>query len=363
MFGGAIRAACWGLGLAVVLALAASARADDPFYKGKRLTLLINFAAGGPTDIEGRLFAKYVVKYIQGQPGIIVQNMDGAGGIVGAKYLGEVAPRDGTMIGYVTGTGFMYALDPDRFRVDFKTYGFLAYQPGTTIHYVRTDVPPGLKEAADIIRAKGLIGGGLSVDTPKDLRMRLALDMLGVPYKYVTGYRSSPPARLALERGEINMFSESPPSYRSVIAPGMVAKGEAIPVFYDPGYDGQAFSVPKQVEGLAILPFHELYQKIKGTPPSGRLWDVYRTILSADGAMQRQIVLPPAAPPAAVAALRAAIGRLNADLDYAREAEQSFGYVPQWEVGPDIEGKVRRALSTDPEVRVFLADYMKNPPK
>ena len=70
-----------------------SSRADDPFYRGKRITLLINFASGGPTDIEGRLFAKHVGRHIEGQPSIVVQNMEGAGGIVGAKYLGEVAPR------------------------------------------------------------------------------------------------------------------------------------------------------------------------------------------------------------------------------------------------------------------------------
>src|ERR1700694_6106731 len=84
------------IGLCALLAVAAAtneAHADDPFYKGRRLTLLINFAAGGPTDIEGRLFAKYLARHIEGQPNIIIQNVDGAGGIVGAKYLGEVAPR------------------------------------------------------------------------------------------------------------------------------------------------------------------------------------------------------------------------------------------------------------------------------
>jgi hypothetical protein len=69
-----------------------------------------------------------------------------------------------------------------------------------------------MKEPADIVKAQGLIAGGLSADTSKDLRLRLGLDMLGVPFKYVTGYRSSPPARLAMQRGEINMFSESPPA-------------------------------------------------------------------------------------------------------------------------------------------------------
>src|SRR6202163_1392091 len=154
-----------GLVPAALLGLAASAQADKPFYKGRRLTLLINFAAGGPTDIEGRLFAKYLARHIEGQPNIIIQNMDGAGGIVGVKYLGEVAPRDGSMAGYFTGTAFMYALDPERFRVDFKTYEFVATQPGTTVHFARTDIAPGLKEPADIAKAKGLIVGGLSVDT------------------------------------------------------------------------------------------------------------------------------------------------------------------------------------------------------
>ena len=182
---------------AAAIAAASSARAEDPFYKGKRLTILINFASGGPTDIEGRMFAKHVASTSKAIRTSSIQNMDGAGGIVGAKYMGEVAPRDGSMAGYFTGTAFMYALDPERFRVDFKTYEFVATQAGTTVHFVRTDVPPGMKDATDIIKAKGLIGGGLSVDTPKDLRMRLALDMLGVPYKYVTGYRSSPAARLA----------------------------------------------------------------------------------------------------------------------------------------------------------------------
>src|SRR5882762_123914 len=96
------------LALVAALGLITGALADDPFYKGKRLTVLINFAAGGPTDIEGRLFAKYLARHIDGAPTVIVQNMDGAGGVVGATYLGEVAPKDGTYLGYLSGTSWIY---------------------------------------------------------------------------------------------------------------------------------------------------------------------------------------------------------------------------------------------------------------
>jgi tripartite-type tricarboxylate transporter receptor subunit TctC len=348
----------------VGLALAASAvaaQAEEPYYKGKRLTLLINFAAGGPTDIEGRLFAKYLVKHIDGQGGLIVQNMDGAGGLIGAQYLGEVAPKDGTVLGYLSGSAWLYVSDPDRWRVDFRKYDFVAYQPGTTIHFARTDVPPGLHVPADIAKAQGLIAGGLSADTSKDLRLRLALDMLGVPYKYVTGYRSSPPARLALQRGEISMFSESPPSYRSVVEPSLVKSGQVIPIFYDEVADPP--EPQKQLEGLSIPSFPQLFREIKGAPPSGRLWEAYRVLYDMNSTLQRMIALPPGAPPAALAALRSAIEGLNTDKDFAAEATNAIGFAPDYPAAPDTSQKVRSMMVASPEMRDFINDYMRNVPK
>ncbi len=347
--------------LALAVLIAPAAAADEPFYKGKRITLLINFAAGGPTDIEGRLFAKYLVKHISGEPSVIVQNMDGAGGLIGAQYLGEVAPKDGTVIGYLSGSAWLYVSDPDRWRVDFRKYEFVAYQPGTTVHFARTDVPPGLHQPTDIAKARGLIAGGLSADTSKDLRLRLALDMLGVPYKYVTGYRSSPPARLALQRGEISMFSESPPSYRSVVEPSLVKTGQVIPIFYDEV--GDPPPPQKQLEGLSIPSFPQLYRQIKGTLPSGQLWDAYRVLYDMNSTLQRMIALPPGAPPAAVEALRAGIEGLNTDKEFAAEALKSIEFVPDYPAAPDTSPKVRAMMVASPQMRDFINDYMRNVPK
>src|SRR5262249_40796993 len=167
-----------------------------------------------------------------------------------------------------------------------------------------TDVQPGMKQAADLVKAKGLVSGGLAADNSKDLLIRLSLDMLGVPFRHVTGYRSNNTARMALQQNEINFFAESPPGYRSAVEPSLVKNGQVIPTYYDPGWNGERISVPKQVEGLAILPFHELYQQIKGTKPSGQLWDAYLASLAINSAMQRLLALPPNAPPATLQALR-----------------------------------------------------------
>jgi tripartite-type tricarboxylate transporter receptor subunit TctC len=353
--------------LSVAAALLAStalpAAAQDPFYKGKRLNLVINFAAGGPADIEGRLFAKHLAKHIDGAPGVIVQNKDGAGGLVGTNYLAELGPRDGTMAGYLTAAAWTYVIDPGSYRIPFNQFEFVAYQPVNVVYYMRADVPPGMKSAADLLQAKGLVAGGLAADSSKDILIRLTLDMLGVPFKYVTGFRSSAPARLALQRGEINFFSESSPSYFGVVEPSLVKTSQVIPVFYDPISDGRSFAPFKQMDDQSVAGFPEFYRKLKGAMPSGRLWDVYRTNLAVDSAMLRTVVLPPGVPQASIDALRKAVAALNSDQEFAAEALKSIQFVPQYVTGANINDQVRRTLVVDPAIRTFVSEYIKNPPK
>lgn len=347
-------------GIAFIAALAATgAVAAEPFYKGKRLTVMINYGAGGPADIEARIFARHLGKHIEGNPTVIAQNIDGAGGLIGTTYLGEVAPRDGTMMGHLTGMAWRWANDAERFRVDFKTYEFFGYLRSTTVYYVRTDVAPGMKVASDIVKAQGLISGGLGPDNAKDLLTRLGLELLGVPHKHVTSYRSSATARLALQQGEINFYSESPPSYRGVVHPGIVKDGLAIPVWHDPENDGDRLVASKQVADLGIAPYHEFYRTIKGVAPSGILWDAFHTIRTISGSMLRILALPPGSPRAAAEALSAAVARMNEDKAYAEEAIKVIGFVPEYTIGPNTNREVREGLSVRPEIKAFIADYVK----
>jgi tripartite-type tricarboxylate transporter receptor subunit TctC len=228
---------------------------------------------------------------------------------------------------------------------------------------MRADTPPGMKDGPSLLKASGLVAGGLAADSSKDLLIRLTLDMLGVPYKYVTGFRSSAPARLALQRGEINFFSESSPSYFGVVEPTLVKSGQAIAVWYDPIYDGVAFAPFKLMDSQGVPSFPDFYRKAKGTAPSGPLWDTYRTNLAVDSAMLRTVVLPPGTPAAAIDALRRATERLNGDPEFARDAQKSLQFVPHYVTGGDLNARVRRTLVVRPEIRKFVTDYIKNPPK
>ena len=96
--------------------------------------------------------------------------MGGAGGLIGAKYLGEVAPKDGSMMGYFTGSTQRYVSNPERFNVDFRTYEFIAVLPSGRIHFMRSDVKPGIKTAVDIVKSENLVVGGLAANSRKTCR-------------------------------------------------------------------------------------------------------------------------------------------------------------------------------------------------
>lgn len=343
---------------ALALALSASPAAAQTFYAGKTLSILVNYDAGGPTDIEARVLARHLGKHIPGNPDIIVRNMGGAAGLVGAKWLGEVAARDGLTAGYLTAATQRYVANPEKFNVDFRTYEFITIVPSGRIHFMRSDVKPGMNTPADIAKAQNVIVGGLGADAPKDLAMRLTLDLLGVPYKYVTGYNSSAQAQLALQRDEISYYADSPPIYVTKIEP-LVKSGLLAPVFYDPGFDGTNFSVPKQMKSLAIAPFHELYRQVKGGMPSGPLWEAYKSLLTVNGSMYRLMALPPGVPKAAVDALRAAVVKLNDDAAYLDEAQRSMGDAPEYISGASLNDDVRKGLSIDPALKKFMEDYVK----
>src|SRR5258708_26909823 len=104
------------------------------------------------------------------------------------------------------------------------------------------------------------------------------------------------------------MFSESPPSYRSVVEPSLVKTGQVMPVFYDEVVDPPP--PQKQLDGLTIPSFPQLHRAIKGTLPSGQLWEAYRVLYDMNSILQRMIARAPGTPPAALASLRAGIEAL-----------------------------------------------------
>src|SRR5687767_15490394 len=85
---------------AIVVSLApAVGNPVEDFYKGKQLRIITGAAAGDGYDLWSRMLSRHMGRHIPGQPSIIVQNMPGAGTVVAANHVFNVAPKDGTVIG------------------------------------------------------------------------------------------------------------------------------------------------------------------------------------------------------------------------------------------------------------------------
>lgn len=338
------------------LLLVPVAHAQPSPYAGKVLRLIINFAPGGAADTEGRIFARYIGPLIDGKPQVLAQNIAGGGGLAGTNYVGRAAP-DGLTLGYLTGTGARAAFEPELFQVPFPKFRMVAYIEGATIYYARRDVSPRLNVASDIVKAERLFAGGLSAGSSKDLTMRLTLDMLGVKHGYITGYSGAGPLRIAFESGELHMLSDGRATYNSSILP-MVKAGDVLPLWVDTGYDGTSLYVPKGNRDMDLPPFHEFYQRVKGKPPSGELWEAYLALLASNTMLQRIVTLPPGTGDEFVQALKTAVQRLNKDAEFTGLTTRSFGYVPEYEAGPDVQDKITRMLQVSDQTREFVKKYI-----
>ena len=88
------------LAILLLLSLAPSVFGQANYYQGKQIKAVVGFTAGGFYDRWARLLARYMPKYISGNPEMIVQNMPGAGSVVAVNYVYNVAKPDGLTIGY-----------------------------------------------------------------------------------------------------------------------------------------------------------------------------------------------------------------------------------------------------------------------
>jgi tripartite-type tricarboxylate transporter receptor subunit TctC len=93
-----------GLAATLVSSVPMQAEPIADFYRGKTLRMLVGYGPGGGYDIYGRLVAEFLPRHLPGNPTIFTQNMPGAGSFVAAKYIYEIAPKDGTVLGSLAQT-------------------------------------------------------------------------------------------------------------------------------------------------------------------------------------------------------------------------------------------------------------------
>jgi tripartite-type tricarboxylate transporter receptor subunit TctC len=187
------------------LTLGGGCRADSvaDFYKGKAVTLFVGYTAGGGYDALARIVARHMSRYIPGNPNIVVVNEPGAGTLMLANRLYNVAPRDGTQFGIIArgmviepliGTSNVL-FDPGK----FTWLGSAANEVSLCVTYGSAAV----KTWQDALTTPFTVGGAGSGSDP-DVFANVLRNLFGVKDRLVTGYPGTPELSLAMERGEID---------------------------------------------------------------------------------------------------------------------------------------------------------------
>src|SRR5258708_25875986 len=114
--------------VAAAIALPAAAARAQPvadFYRGKTLRMLIGYGPGGGYDIYGRLVAEFLPRHLPGNPNILPQHMPGAGSFIAAKYMAEVAPKDGTVLGSLSQMLALDSMIGNSAKADISKFAYL----------------------------------------------------------------------------------------------------------------------------------------------------------------------------------------------------------------------------------------------
>ena len=346
--------------VAAAALLLAAAPASAQFYKNKILTMLVNYGVGGNADTEARVYQQYLPKYIPGNPTIIIRNAPGAGGATAMNLLGLSigSQPDGLTVGYFTTSATQSLVDDPSLKVKLYDFVVVIAAHGWNLVYARKDIAPGgLTRPADIVKAKNVFVGGYARGTSHDTRLRMVLEVLGLPYTMVTGFPGTAQINKAMLQNEVNFTGTSLPGYQTQVIPQIVKPGVGMVLFHYPviGPDGKPVGDP-ELERQGIETFDKVYAEAFGKPPAGPKFDALLLVNDLSTKLQRAVVLPKGTPPEAVDTLRQAFTAVGKDKDFITDYKRITGEAPDLATAREIEPLFERMQHVDPVITQMIRE-------
>jgi hypothetical protein len=340
----------------IALACACPQSAGAQFYKGKTINMIVNYPAGGPTDIEGRIVAQHLPGHIPGNPTVVVRNVGGAGGLIGSNQLGE-APPGGDTIGFFTLAMNDQLLGNASMKTRYSEFVLIAGVESPLVVYMRKDTPPGIKDATDLMKAKDFKALSLNIQNTNTLNMALALEMLGVKYQAVPAYRGLRDVETAILQNIGQMANSSLSGWRASVEPTM---GHLVIPLWQLSPRAKDGSYPRSKALPNLQTFEEFYGKVMpGKKLAGQMaYEALRSFANPQLAMFRVAMMPPKASPEALGILRTAFAELWKDPKFMADYSRIIKTEPIFVSGAEGQtvladlGKVRQ------EVKDFLVSYV-----
>jgi tripartite-type tricarboxylate transporter receptor subunit TctC len=286
---------------------------SESLYQGKSIKIIVGFTSGGFYDRWSRLLARYVPKYLPGNPEMIVQNMPGAGGMIAANHIYGVAKPDGLSIAMLSyGLYLDQLVSRKEVQYDVRKLNWIGSpEKSEVLMYMRADAP--FKTIEDIRNAATPPKCGSTGTAGTDyILARLLEDTLNAKIDTVLGYPGGSEIDLAVEKGEVQcrgltaapFFGREPfiswrkKNFVNVLIYGGVKRDERIP------------DTPS---------IYEIFDKEKTPDENRRVADV----ILRGGDFGRPWVMPPETPAEIVKTMRAAYAKAMADPALIEDAKKA----------------------------------------
>lgn len=319
------------------------ASAAEDFYRGKVIRIIVGFSAGGGFDTFARTVARYMGKYIPGNPSIIVDNMPGAGSLIAANHIYRVAKPDGLTIGAFNGNQILGQLVGARTEFDARKMEWIGapgYNHDLCVLHQRTGIANAEQWLASKtpLKLAGSAPGSTTDDVAKVLK-----EAIGLPMRLVTGYKGTADMRVAVESGEMDgLCGFSWVSVKSTWRRA-VESGQAIIILQ---------SAPKAHVELPKVPLTISFAK------NAEAKQLIEAGVHQPGAITYGYSLTPGTPKERVQILRRALMQAVKDPDLLNDANKANLEIAPAS-GEEIAGAIDKMFTTPPAVVAKLKETLK----
>lgn len=313
--------------------------AQEPFFKGKQIRIVVGLSTGGGYDRAQRLIAKHIGKYIPGNPDVFVQNMPGAGSVTAANYVWGVAKPDGLTLLAPHNNLYLSQLSGQKeVQFDLPRFQWIgSLENDDMLLFARADAP--FKSMTEIVRTKAVPKcGSTGIGSSDYVVSKILNETIGAKIEHIVGYPGSSEIALALERGEVQCMGLTISTYFSR-EPFLTWQKTKFTRFL-------AQSGHKRQERLAEAPtIYELMDEFKTSATKRRVAEA----MLLGGEWARSLMAPAATPADRVATLRAAYDRAVKDPDLLAEAKKLRIDVEPAR-GEKLQAMVKEVMVQPPEV-------------
>lgn len=299
------------------------------FYKGKKLTVIVAFGAGGAYGLYTQLMAKHLPRFLPGKPTIIPQYMPGAGGIKASNYVYNVAARNGLVMSSLSDSVVITAvLRPERIKYKANEFTWIG-APVRMNNVLAMRRDSGLT-SFDAITRKEAVLAATGLGSQATILPKMLAWLSPAKIKVVTGYKGSRGMLGAMERKEVQGMSLAWTSWKTLKG-GWFKDGSAVPIVQfglSPEADLQnvplALDLARSADEKAIVKF-----------------------MSSTSQIGRSVQFPPKVPSDRIVAIRAAFDRMVKDPAYVSDVTKRNAFLNPAS-GAVIQKAVAEAMKFDP---------------